>query len=277
MRAVAKLIVHTLDQQRDNSRLLDREELVPQRVDLLQSRTGVGLGDVVGVGARRLPRPGHDLGLAEHSTHLVNNCGLDLPRWHAADGAGSSAMLQHRLTDVVAVQPPALAGVRRRECRAVGSEQQAPQQRGRLGAGAGGAFSRAFLQDGVDTVPCLAVDDCRMLAGITGPLVDCLTDVDPVVQHPVDEFLIDAVAPAGCDAPLCQFARQQCARPDLDEAGEDPAHMRSIGRVFDQLPVLYLISKWRAAAHPHALHSAGADLVADAFRRHLPFELGEGQ
>ena len=48
-----------------------------------------------------------------------------------------------------------------------------------------------------------------MLAGIAGSLVDRLANVDPIVQHPVDELLVDAVTPAGGDASFGQFPRQQ--------------------------------------------------------------------
>ena len=56
-------------------------------IELLQRRAGVGLGDVVGVGARRLPCARHDLGLAEHGAQLVDDRRLDLARGHAADRA----------------------------------------------------------------------------------------------------------------------------------------------------------------------------------------------
>lgn len=44
-----------------------------------QRLTGVSLGDVFGMGARRLPRPRHDLGLTENGAQLVDNGGLYLP------------------------------------------------------------------------------------------------------------------------------------------------------------------------------------------------------
>ena len=43
--------IDALDQQRHDARLLGGEEFVPQRIELLQSGAGVGLGDVVGMGA----------------------------------------------------------------------------------------------------------------------------------------------------------------------------------------------------------------------------------
>ena len=69
--------VNALDQQRHDAGLLGGEEFVPQRVELLQGRAGVGLGDVVGVGTRRLPCPRNDLWLAEHGAELVEKGLLD--------------------------------------------------------------------------------------------------------------------------------------------------------------------------------------------------------
>ena len=68
-------------------------------------------------------------------------------------------MLQHGLTDIVAVKPPALPGVGWGEGRAIGAVEQSPQKCGSVGACSGGAFARAFRQDGVNLVPDIAVDD----------------------------------------------------------------------------------------------------------------------
>ena len=80
-----------------------------------RAAAGVGLGDVVGVGARRLPCPRHDLRLAEHRPQLVDDGRLDLARRHPAHRARSCAVLQHGLADVVAVEPVSLAGMGRRK------------------------------------------------------------------------------------------------------------------------------------------------------------------
>ena len=81
-------------------------------------------------------------------------------------------MLQHGLADIVSIEPSAFSGVGWRKRRAIGPEQQPLQQRGRIGAGPRGTFSWALLQDRVNLVPCLAVDDGVMLAGIAVALVD---------------------------------------------------------------------------------------------------------
>ena len=158
--------VDPFNQQRHYARLLGRKEFLPQRIELVQRGAGISLGDVVGMDASTLPRPGHDLGLAEHGAQLVDDGRLKLTRGHAADRARPSAMLQHRLADIVAVELAIIAGVRRREGGAIGPEQQPLQQRGRLGAGAGSTLAGALLQDRVDFVPNGAVDDGIMLAGI---------------------------------------------------------------------------------------------------------------
>lgn len=50
--------IYALDQQRHAMRLLGREELAPQRIELLKGGTGVSLGDVVVMRSGRLPCPG---------------------------------------------------------------------------------------------------------------------------------------------------------------------------------------------------------------------------
>ncbi len=269
--------IHALDQQRHDARLLGGEEFVPQRVELLECRAGVGFGDAVGVGTRRLPGSRNNLRLPKHGAKLVDDGDLNLACGHATNRTRPSSMLQHRLADIVAVQTPALAGVGRREGCAIGPKQQPLQQRGRVGAGARGALARAFLQDGVNLVPCFTVDDGVMLAGIALPLVDRLADVGAVRQHPVEVLLVDPVAAWGADAAVADLARQFCGRADLQEPGEDPAHM--IGDLIDyhQLPVLDPVSVGRNPAHPHAFAPRGGDLVADALGRHLALELGEGK
>jgi hypothetical protein len=54
---------------------------------LLQDHAGVGLGDIVGVVARRLPRPRNNLRLAEHGAELLYDGALYLARRHSADRA----------------------------------------------------------------------------------------------------------------------------------------------------------------------------------------------
>ena len=77
--------VNSLDQQRHDACLFGGEEYVPKRVELLQGRAGVGLGEVFGVGTCRLPGPRNNLRLAEHGAELVYDRALDLARRHATD------------------------------------------------------------------------------------------------------------------------------------------------------------------------------------------------
>ena len=249
--------VDALDQQRHDARLLGGEEFVPQRVELLQGRAGVGLGDVVGMRARRLPRARHDLGLAEHGAELVDDGGLDLARRHAADRARSGAMLQHRLADVVAVEPAALAGVGRRERRAVRAEEQPLQQRGRLGAGARGALAGALLQDGVDLVPGLAVDDRVVLAGIAVALVDRLAEVGAVVQHPVEVLLVDPVAARACGCRAAPSSRASSVPEPISTKRSKIQRTSAASRLVDhQLAVLDARSR-AAARRPSTCPSCG--------------------
>ncbi len=153
-------------------------------------------------GARRLPRARHGLRLTEHGAKLVDDGGLDLARRNSADGAWPGTVLQPGLADKIAIQPVALAGMRRREGGVVRSEQQPLQQRGRLGAGARGAVARACPKDGLDAVPRPAIDDRFVLAGIALALVHRLSDVGAIVQHPVQVLLVDPVPARRPDAAL---------------------------------------------------------------------------
>ena len=127
--------VDPLDQQLHDPRLLGREQLVPQRVELQQRLPHLVLGDVVLLGPRRAPRADDDLRLPEDAAQLVDDRRLDLRRRHPPDRAGIRPALQHVLADVVAVEPVALAGVRRRHRRAGRPEDQPLQQRRRLRPG----------------------------------------------------------------------------------------------------------------------------------------------
>ena len=73
----------------------------------------------------------------------------------------------------------------------------------------------------MDAVPCLAVDDGVVLAGVAFALVDRLADLGAIVQHPVEILLVDPVVARGSDAALRHLPRQFRARSDLEEAGEE--------------------------------------------------------
>ena len=94
-----------LDQQLHDPRLLGREQLVPQRVELQQRLPRLVLGDVVLLGPRRAPRADDDLRLPEDAAQLVDDRRLDLGRRHPPDRARLRPALQHVLADVVAVEP----------------------------------------------------------------------------------------------------------------------------------------------------------------------------
>jgi hypothetical protein len=72
--------VDPLDQQLHDPRLLGREQLIPQRVELRQRLARFVLGDVVLLGAGGAPRADDDLLLPEDTTQLVDDRRLDLRR-----------------------------------------------------------------------------------------------------------------------------------------------------------------------------------------------------
>ncbi len=82
------------------------------------------------------------------------------------DRAVRSALLHRGLADVVAIEATRLSGVCRRHRRAVRSEEQAFQEGRGLRASIAGAFARAYLENGVDLIPELAIDDRLVLAGV---------------------------------------------------------------------------------------------------------------
>ena len=61
----------------------------------------------------------------------------------------------------------------------------------------------------------------------------------------------------------------------FNEAGEYPAHMRSVPLIDHQLAVFHAIAEGRHPAHPHALLFGGGELVANALAGYFPFKLGE--
>ena len=98
-------------------------------------------------------------------------------------GQASRPALQHVLADVVAVEPVALAGVRRRHRRAGRPEDQPLQQRRRLRPGARRPGAGVLGEDRVHLVPEVLVDDRRVLARVGGALVDREPEVGPVAEH----------------------------------------------------------------------------------------------
>ena len=119
---------------------------------------------------------------------------LDLRRRHPPDRAGLRPALQHVLADVVAVEPVALAGVRRRHRRAGRPEDQPLQQRRRLRPGARGAGAGVLGEDRVHLVPEILADDRRVLARVRRALVHRQPEVGPVVQQVVERALVERLA-----------------------------------------------------------------------------------
>jgi len=186
-------------------------------------------------------------------------------------------MLQHRLADVVAVELAALAGVRRRERRAVRAEQQPFQQGRGLRPRVGGALARALPDDAVDLVPDVLRDDRLVPTRIVCALVADLPDVDPVVEHPVEVTLVEEGAGSGPDTTSLQIVSKQCPGAQLEKAVEDVPHRIGFLRLDQKAAVLHPVTERDIAAHPDALLLGGRDLVADALGGDLTFELCKGQ
>src|SRR5512147_485454 len=87
-----------------------------------------------------------------------------------------------------------LARVRGRHRVTAGGEDQPPQQRRRLRAGAVGASDRVLGEDGVDLVPGSLIDDRLVLAGIARPFVHGLAEVHAIAEDLVEGALIEQLA-----------------------------------------------------------------------------------
>ena len=165
--------VDALDQQLDDARLLGREQLVPERVEVLQGLPHLILAQAVDLrpfaarhvpttisGARSRPR-----------TWSMTAASISAAGSRPTGQPAVAPLLQHGLADVVAVEPAALAGVGRRHGAAGRAEDQPLQQGRRRGPRVGGALARALLQNGVHLVPQRPRDDRLVLAqGYAVPL-----------------------------------------------------------------------------------------------------------
>ena len=112
--------------------------------------------------------------------------------------------------------------------------------------------------------------------GIALALVDRLSDIGAVVEHPVQVLLVDPVARAACGCRASPTSRASSVQDPISRKRakiQRTCSARSL--VDDQFPVLDAVAVGRHAAHPHALLAAGGNLVADALGRHLALELGE--
>ena len=84
--------------------------------------------------------------------------------------------------------------------------------------------------------------------------------------------------PRGVRMPRLATSRASSVpEPISMKPGEDPADMGRALVVDEQFPVLDAVAVGRHAAHPHALLTAGGDLVADALSCDLSLELGEAE
>src|SRR4051794_17229820 len=168
----------------------------------------------------------------------------------------------------------------RRHRRTLGVKQRAGKQISELRS-----FARARPLDGVGLEfflylsPKLLVDNRRMLAGISHPLMNDLAAIDPVLQHLVQRAAREGLPAIGApirrattlaDRPLGVERRLQFAhRAEVEVTAENSAHRLGLRLVDDQLPVLDVVAESGLSAHPQALLLRGGDLVADALTRDL--------
>lgn len=90
----------------------------------------------------------------------------------------------------------------------------------------------------MNLVPDTAIDDRIVLAAIAVALVGRLADVGAARWQPIEVLLVEPVAGWRAEAACVDVAREDRAGADLEEAGEDPAHIGAGFFVDKQLPVL---------------------------------------
>jgi hypothetical protein len=91
------------------------------------------------------------------------------------------------------------------------------------------------------------------------------------------KFLLMAL-PRGVRMPfLTTYRASSVAEPISRNRAKIHRTFRASSSSITSFHILRLVAVGRCAAHEDALHPAGLDLVADALRRHLAFELGERQ
>jgi len=87
--------------------------------------------------------------------------------------------------NILAIEPSAILGERRRHGAAAFGKDQPLQQGWRTRPGIGRTQPRARLQNAVHLVPQAAVNDRRMLAGIGNALMPGLAQINLAVEQPV--------------------------------------------------------------------------------------------
>ena len=116
------------------------------------------------------------------------------------DRAGLRPTLQDGLADVVAVEPVAPPGVRRRHRHAGRPEEQALQQCRRLRPGVGRPGAGFLCRMAWTLSQSVRSMIGFVLAGVRRALVHRLAEVDPVVQQLVEVALVDELAAPGAHA-----------------------------------------------------------------------------
>lgn len=84
----------------------------------------------------------------------------------------------------------------------------------------------------------------------------------------------------GDKALLGKLTLKRMHRAQFTIAGKDVSDSLGLGLIDQKLvgaSFWHVISKWKAASHPHALGFGSGDLVADTLAGNLAFELGKGK
>ena len=126
-----------------------------------------------------------------------------------------------------------------------------------------------------------------MLAPIAARAVVDLSEIHPVLEQirerspgkrdPTDDLSGRKRPDSGYDPLVAQVLDQRPQRAEFEIAAKDEANGLSLRLVDDKLSLNHPVAERNDAANSDALPLRGGDLVADAFARDLPLELGEGE
>ena len=125
-------------QQLNDPGLLQREQFVPDFVELKQGCLYLGFIDGQATLPRRLPGLHHDLWLDQNSAQLRDDRPFDLTGCQPADRTGLWANLDDVDAAIVAIEIALAPRLGRHHWPIIGGKQQPPQQSGRLSRGCAG-------------------------------------------------------------------------------------------------------------------------------------------
>jgi hypothetical protein len=126
-----------------------------------------------------------------------------------------------------------------------------------------------------------------MLARITGRAVVDLSEIHPVLEkigerssrerNAADDPSARKRPSSGYDPSAAEIVDERPKRAEFEIAVKDDANGLRFRFIDDKLSLNHPVAERNDAADPDALPLRGGDLVADAFPRDFPLELGEGE